>query len=81
MLVNDARVELVGRVSMNLIAVDLRTQALARAGDAVILWGRGLPAEEVAEHVGSIGYELVSRVAPRVVREFLETDLEPVPQT
>ena len=66
---------------MDLIAVDLRTQALARAGDAVILWDRGLPAEEVAEHVGSIGYELVSRVAPRVVREFLATDLEPVPQT
>ncbi len=68
-LVNDARVELVGRVSMDLLAVDLRTQPAATAGDTVVLWGRGLPAEEVAEHVGTIGYELVSRVAPRVARE------------
>jgi alanine racemase len=73
-LVNGARVELIGRVSMDLAAVDLRTQAAARAGDEVILWGRGLPAEEIAEHVGTIGYELVSRVAPRVAREFSGTD-------
>ncbi len=70
-LLNDARVALVGRVSMDLVSVDLRSQPGARPGDPVVLWGRGLPAEEVAEHVGSIGYELVSRIAPRVTTQAI----------
>ncbi len=70
-LVNDARVALVGRVSMDLVSVDLRSQPAARPGDPVVLWGRGLPVEEVAEHVGSIGYELVSRIAPRVAAQAI----------
>jgi len=65
-LVNDARTQLIGRVSMDLMSVDLRPQPTAKPGDPVILWGRGLPAEEVATHVGSIAYELVSRIASRV---------------
>ena len=73
-LVNDTRVALVGRVSMDLVTVDLRAQPAARPGDPVILWGRGLPAEEVAEHVGSIAYELVTRIAPRVARESIDDD-------
>jgi len=71
-LVNDTRVPLVGRVSMDLVTVDLRTRPAARPGDPVILWGRGLPAEEIAEHVGSIAYELVTRIAPRIAREELD---------
>ncbi len=73
-LVNDTRVALVGRVSMDLVTVDLRAQPAARPGDPVILWGRGLPAEEVAEHVGSIAYELVTRIAPRVARESIDDE-------
>jgi len=65
-LVNDVRTQLIGRVSMDLVSVDLRPQPTAKPGDPVILWGHGLPAEEVAGHVGSIAYELVSRIAPRV---------------
>ena len=74
MLVNDARVGLVGRVSMDLVTVDLRGQPSAKPGDPVTLWGRGLPAEEVAERLGTIGYELVTRVAPRVARETLDDE-------
>ena len=73
-LVNDTRVAPVGRVSMDLVTVDLRAQPAARPGDAVILWGRGLPAEEVAEHVGSIAYELVTRIAPRIARESVDDE-------
>jgi len=73
-LVNDVRVALVGRVSMDLVSVDLRSQPTAMPGDPVILWGRGLPVEEVAEHVGSIGYELVSRIAPRVAAQAIGDD-------
>jgi alanine racemase len=72
-LVNGTRVALIGRVSMDLVTLDLRPQPAAVPGDPVVLWGRGLPAEEIAEHVGSIGYELVTRVAPRVARVTRET--------
>lgn len=68
LLVAGTRVPLVGRVSMDLVTVDLRSRPAAAPGDPVILWGRGLPVEEIAEHVGTIGYELVTRVAPRVGR-------------
>lgn len=73
-LVNGARVALTGRVSMDMLSVDLRSQPHARPGDPVILWGPDLPVEEIAEHAGSIGYELVSRVAPRVARESVGED-------
>jgi alanine racemase len=65
-LVNGRRVPLIGRVSMDLITLDLRTQPRAQPGDEVVLWGRGLPAEEIARGAGTIAYELVCRVAPRV---------------
>lgn len=65
-LVNGHRVPLVGRVSMDMLTVDLRTQPDARIGDPVVLWGRGLPVEEIAEAAGTISYDLLSRVTRRV---------------
>jgi alanine racemase len=67
-LVNGRRVPLIGRVSMDMITVDLRSQPNARIGDPVILWGRNLPVEEVATHAGTISYELLCHVSPRVKR-------------
>jgi alanine racemase len=51
---------------MDLITLDLRRQPQARPGDRVVLWGQGLPIEELARGTGTIAYELVCRVAPRV---------------
>lgn len=65
-LVNGQRAGLVGRVSMDMITVDLRGQPEAKVGDPVILWGEGLPAEEVAEASDTIAYELFCGVTPRV---------------
>jgi len=65
-LVNGRRVPLVGRVSMDMITVDLCSQPDAKPGDPVVLWGEGLPVEEIAAHAGTIAYELVCRVMPRV---------------
>lgn len=65
-LVNGERVPLIGRVSMDLITLDLRRQPRAQPGDRVVLWGRGLPIEELAQSAGTIAYELVCRVASRV---------------
>nr|VFK58653.1 MAG: alanine racemase [Candidatus Kentron sp. TUN]VFK67403.1 MAG: alanine racemase [Candidatus Kentron sp. TUN] len=71
-LLNGKRVPLIGRVSMDMITLDLRTQPDARIGDQVIAWGKGLPVEEIARLSGTIGYELVCGVTRRV--EFVTHD-------
>ncbi len=65
-LVNGQRVALIGRVSMDMITVDLRTQSEARVGDPVVLWGEGLPVEEITESAGTISYDLLCRITRRV---------------
>lgn len=67
-LLNGERVPLIGRVSMDMITVDLRTQPEAKVGDPVVLWGRDLPVEEVAAHADTIGYTLLCGVTPRIPR-------------
>jgi alanine racemase len=69
-LVNGSTVPLIGRVSMDLMTLDLRSQPEAKVGDQVILWGEGLPVETIAESAGTIGYELVCSITRRV--RFLE---------
>ena len=65
-LVNGKRVPLVGRVSMDMIAVDLESQPDAKPGDPVILWGESLPVEEIARYADTIPYTLVCGVTQRV---------------
>ncbi|AMG30883.1 alanine racemase [Grimontia hollisae] len=65
-LVNGRRVPLAGRVSMDMITVDLGPDSTDSVGDEVIMWGEGLPVEEIARHVGTIGYELVTNLTSRV---------------
>jgi len=69
-LVNGTSVPLVGRVSMDMLCVDLRDQPQAKVGDPVVLWGQGLPVEVVAEHAGTISYELFCGVTSRVPRIY-----------
>ena len=71
-LVNGKRCSLIGRVSMDMICVDLSEQAEAKINDPVILWGEGLPVEEVAESADTIAYELLCGVTSRV--EFNYSD-------
>jgi len=70
-LVNGRRVAIIGRVSMDMISVDLTDIPVARVGDRVVLWGGHLPIEEIAVRAGTIPYELMcglsERVATRVV--------------
>lgn len=70
-LLNGQRLPLVGRVSMDTLCIDLRNAAAAKIGDAVTLWGRGLPVEVVAEHACTIPYELLCAVAGRVAVEVV----------
>ncbi len=71
-LVNGKRVSLVGRVSMDMICVDLRSQPDAKPGDKVVLWGEGLPVDEIADKAGTIGYELLCGVTTRVNKTYSE---------
>jgi alanine racemase len=74
-LVNNQRVDLIGRVSMDMISLDLRNQPDAKIGDPVILWGEGLPVEAVAKHASTIAYELLCGVSQRVkIEEAGKTD-------
>jgi alanine racemase len=65
-LLNGKRVPLAGRVSMDMICLDLTTRPEAAVGDEVILWGGGLPVDEVATAAGTIAYELLCGVGHRV---------------
>jgi alanine racemase len=77
-LLNGRRVPLVGRVSMDMITIDLRTQPNAQVGDEVVLWGEGLPVEEIAQQAGTIAYELLCGVTQRVrFEETAKADAEP----
>jgi alanine racemase len=71
-LVNGSRVPLAGRVSMDMICLDLGAQSRARVGDEVVLWGAGLPIDEVAVMAGTISYELFCGVGRRVRLDYLE---------
>lgn len=69
-LVGGRRCSLIGRVCMDMLMVDLRSAPQATVGEEVVLWGQGLPIEEVARCAGTIGYELLCHVSQRVsVRE------------
>jgi len=68
-LINGRLVPVVGRVSMDMITVDLGDLP-ASIGNTVVLWGEGLPADTVAEHAGTISYELFCKVTSRVKRKL-----------
>lgn len=65
-LVNGQRANLVGRVSMDMITIDLSGLENVQVGDRVTLWGAGLPLEEVALWANAIPYELICGVTARV---------------
>ncbi|ELK4798802.1 alanine racemase [Pseudomonas aeruginosa] len=69
-LVGGRRATLAGRVSMDMLAVDLSDLPEARVGDPVELWGAGLSVDEVARACGTLGYELLSKVTARVPRRY-----------
>jgi alanine racemase len=65
-LVAGQRARVVGRVSMDMICVDVTGMSGARVGAPVTLWGEGLSVDEIAMHAGTLSYELLCRLAPRV---------------
>ncbi|WP_350016940.1 alanine racemase [Rhodanobacter sp. IGA1.0] len=71
-LVGDRRVPLIGRVSMDLITLDLRSVPGAKIGDRVVLWGPELPVEIIAAQSATISYDLTCGMTRRVL--FVEDE-------
>jgi alanine racemase len=69
-LIGGARYPLVGRVSMDMIAVDVTTAPRVVTGNKAVVWGAGLPVEEIATHADTIPYELLCGVSQRVPLEL-----------
>jgi alanine racemase len=75
---NGQLIPLVGRVSMDMLTFDVTDlfeddscQYETKIGDKVQLWGDQLPINQVAEHIGTIGYELMTRVSKRIPRKYI----------
>lgn len=71
-LVGGKRTRTVGRVSMDMMMVDITDLPHVHIGAPVTLWGEGLPADEVAHAAGTVAYELFCAIAPRV--KMVEVD-------
>lgn len=69
-LIGDREAPVVGRVSMDMTAIDVTDLPHVKVGDSVTLWGKGLPVERIATCAQTIGYELVCRVTARVSTEW-----------
>lgn len=76
-LVRGARAPIIGRVCMDQLSVDVSGIPDVRQGDEVILFGPGLPVEELAELCGTINYEIVCGITQRVPRVVVHTDAKP----
>ncbi len=76
-VINGRRAPLVGRVSMDSLGVDLTDLPDSVVGDDVVLWGRGLDINEIARAAGTISYELLTGVSPRVPRFIADAGASP----
>ena len=66
--INGKRAPIIGRVCMDQLSVDVSDIENVKQGDEVILFGRELPVEELAEICGTINYEIICGISPRVPR-------------
>jgi alanine racemase len=67
--VGGRRAPLIGRVSMDMITVDVTDLPAVTVGDPVVLWGSEVPVEEIAAHAGAIPWDLLCSVSQRVQLE------------
>jgi alanine racemase len=66
--VNGHLIPIVGRISMDMMTIDLTDYPSVQLGDSVELWGENLPIETIAEQAGTIGYELLNQITSRLRR-------------
>ncbi len=71
-LIKGHRVALVGRICMDMCMIDVSEVKNVQPGDEVILFGKGLSVDEIAEKIGTINYEVVCAVGKRVPRVYVQ---------
>jgi len=71
-MIRNKKCPVIGRVCMNLTMVDVSKAKGVKAGDEVILLGKGMSAEDMAESIGTINYEVVTRINPILERRYLK---------
>ena len=71
-VIGGKRCPIVGRVCMDMTMVDVSDASDAKVGDVAVIWGKELPTQEQAKNAGTISYELMCAVSPRVVRVYTE---------
>jgi alanine racemase len=72
--INGRRAPLIGRVSMDMLTVDVTDLPTVAVGDPVVLWGDEIPVEEIAAHAGAIPWDLLCGVSQRVQHEEVTSD-------
>ncbi|RIY32123.1 alanine racemase [Psittacicella gerlachiana] len=70
-LINGRRVELLGKVGVDFIYVNLGNQLQDKIGDKVTIFGKGLPVEVVAKHINVITYELTTKLTTQTKHEYI----------
>ena len=72
MVIHGRRCPIVGQVSMDLITLDLSQQPEAAVGSLVEVWSDNLGVDELAAGLGTLGYELLTCLTPRVSRRLVD---------
>ena len=75
-VIGGERCSIVGRVSMDMVMVELPAKLEVRTGDRVEMWGNQLSIDEVAAHIGTLGYTLMSSLTARVERRLFSPPSE-----
>ncbi len=75
-LINNRLFPLAGRVSMDMITIDVGMDSDIKVGDETVLWGEGLPIETIADCAGTVPYELLCGVTGRVEKRFSRVNNE-----
>ena len=78
-LINGKRANIIGRVCMDQMSVDVSDIDNVKQGDEVILFGKTLPVEELADMCGTINYEIICGISPRVPRITVAKAFKPEP--
>lgn len=78
-LINGKRANIIGRVCMDQMSVDISDIEDVKQGDEVILFGKTLPVEELADMCGTINYEIICGISPRVPRITVAKAFKPEP--
>lgn len=72
-LIHNRRTSVIGKLSMDMATIDLRGHPEVKVGDEVVLWGDGLPVEEIAQKIGVIPWELLTSLGTRVTRVYVNS--------